>query len=94
MLTTLLERPIINECFQRKYSILVQMCSDELDAVKALFDKQLARFNSSEGPVINKNMPPVSGLLFWSQQLHDRIEFTISKLKMLSTGYDFNYKSN
>ena len=86
MLATLLERPVIHECFHHKYSVLIEMCNDELDVVKVLFDKQLALMTNSRGPIINKNMPPVSGLLCWSQELHDRIELIISKLMMLNTG--------
>lgn len=84
MLGSLLERPIIHNVFQHKYQVLVEMCNTELDVVKTLFDHQLVCMKSRTGPVINKNMPKVSGLLRWSQELHDRMELTIGKLKTLN----------
>ena len=86
MLSTLLERPIVHECFKHKYPILIEMCSKELDAIKVTFDGQMNCIANSHGPVINKNMPPVAGVLMWSQELRNRSELTVGKLKLLHTG--------
>lgn len=83
MLGTLLDRPIIHKIFKQKYQVLVDMCNQELDIVKVVYDQQLANMKTPNGPVVNKNMPKVSGSLHWSQQLHDRIELTIGKLRTL-----------
>lgn len=82
MLGTLLERPTIHKIFQPKYQVLLNMCNAELDIVKTIFDQQLAHKKVGKA-IINKNMPRVSGLLRWSQELHDRIELTIGKLHSL-----------
>lgn len=83
MLGTLLDRPIVCNSFQHKYPVLVEMCNQELDSVKVLFDEQMARIKTPSGPVINKNMPLVAGMLRWSEELYDRIQITVGRLQSL-----------
>ena len=85
MMGTLLFRPIIQEKFKHKYPILTRMIEEDLDAVKKRYDHQMTMVQST-GPVINKNMPQVAGLLRWSQELRERVEFSINKLKALNHG--------
>ena len=86
MLGTLLERPLISRDFQNKYPKLISMYNLELDEAKLIFDRQLLLTQSPEGPVINKNMPYVAGLLKWSKELRDRVDSGMSKLKTINHG--------
>ena len=88
MLGTLLERPLISRDFQHKYPKLISMYNAELDEAKVIFDRQLLSIQSPEGPVINKNMPYIAGLLKWSKELRDRVDNGMSKLKTINHGYD------
>lgn len=42
---------------------------------------------SFPGPILNKNMPTVAGILKWSQELRDRVNTSVDKLKSLDKGY-------
>ena len=86
MMGTLIERPLIANNFKHKYPILLNMCNEELDLIKRMFDKQMALMNTSSGPVVHKNMPRVAGLLRWSQELSERMGLMMSKVKSLNHG--------
>ena len=91
MIGTLLDRPVIHHFFEHNYFALVGMCSDELDDTKVIFDKQLARAKTPLGPILNKNMPPMAGLLQWSQALRERICSFMERMKLLGNGYETFY---
>lgn len=84
MIGFLTRRSTINNKFQHKYPLLLQMCDHELDTVKRLFDKQLALMDTSSGPMVHKNMPHVAGLLHWSHELRKRCQQMIEKLKLVN----------
>ena len=86
MVGSMLDRPAIHSNFQQKYPLLVSMCDQELQAVKALFDKQLALVGTPSGPVVHKNMPPVAGLLRWTHDLKDRIQQMMDHFKTVDHG--------
>lgn len=86
MMGSLLERPVVHNIFQHNYPVLVQNCNKELDNAKVIFDKQLARAKTDQGPILNKNMPLVAGILKWCQEMRDRIESFMEKLKHISSG--------
>ena len=86
MVGTLLDRPMIHQYFQHNYPVLLRTCSQELDDAKVIFDKQLARTKTPEGPILNKNMPPVAGILKWCQELKDRVRSFMERFKYLSNG--------
>lgn len=86
MMGPLLERPIIERDFCKKYPILLSMYSEELDRAKAIYDRQMEAVQSPSGPVINKNMPRVAGLLKWTQELTERIGNSMEKLKNINHG--------
>ena len=58
------------------------MFEKELDLTKVIFDAQNANTAREGTPPVNKNMPPVSGALKWSQELRERISKPMSALKM------------
>ena len=84
MMGSLLDRSIVHKIFQHNYPILVKICSKELDTAKVIFDRQLARCNTDQGPILNKNMPLVAGILKWCQEMKDRSRNFMEKLKFLS----------
>ena len=86
MMGGLMERPVIAQDFKAKYSILLEMYEADLDQVKAQFDRQLSQVASSDGPMVNKNMPQVAGLLQWSQELRERVEGSMQKIQMFDHG--------
>ena len=86
MMGSLIERPLIHQDFQHKYPILLAMFDHELDNAKLIFDQQVTLAQTPSGPVINKNMPYVAGVLKWTQELRDRISQGMEKLQMLNHG--------
>ena len=95
MMGPLLERPIIHEDFKHKYSILLSMYNQELDQAKKIFDEQMKAAESPSGPVINKNMPPVAGVLKWALELRERIGQNMEKLTAINHGYTIQcYKTD
>ena len=84
MMGTLLDRPVIHKYFKHNYPLLLKMCSNELDDAKVIFDEQLARVLTPEGPILNKNMPPVAGILKWCQELTDRIRSFMERFKYIT----------
>ena len=86
MVGTLLDRPAIHANFQHKYPLLVAMCDEELQAVKKLFDAQLALTGTPSGPVVHKNMPPVAGVLRWSNELRERTDQMMEQFKTVNHG--------
>ncbi len=85
MMGSLLDRPVIHKFFQHNYLVLVRMCNSELDDAKIIYDKQRARAKTPKGPILGKNMPPVAGILRWCQQLRERVNSFMERLKMLSS---------
>ena len=73
MMGTMIERPTIHNNFRHNYPLLIAMCDQELDAIKKLFNQQMSLMNTPEGPAVHKNMPPVAGVLRWSQELQERV---------------------
>ena len=86
MMGPLIERPLIQRDFRYKYPLLLSMYNDELDRTKVIYDRQMLAMQSASGPVINKNMPRVAGLLKWSQELQERIGNTMEKLRHINHG--------
>ena len=60
MMVSLIKCPLIHQDFHHKYPIVFDQ---ELDNAKLIFDQQVALAQTPSGPVINKNMPYVAGVL-------------------------------
>ena len=86
MMGSLIERPLIHKDFQHNYSTLIQMLSEELDCTKLIFDQQLALAKTPAGPMLNKNMPRVAGILRWANELRDRVDSGVEKMNTLNHG--------
>lgn len=74
----LLNRPVIQHDFEKKYTALLRMYSDDLDEVAAIY----AKYKSH--PPIHYNMAPVTGAVAWVHELKDRISKSMEKLKSVS----------
>ena len=86
MFGPLLERPVIHRDFQHKYPVLLSMFDDELNAAKQIFDTQKALAESPSGPVVNRNMPHVAGMMRWCRELRERVQRSMSKMKTVNHG--------
>ena len=84
MMGPLIERPLIHRDFQSRYPTLLSMYDQELDQSKTIFNQQVAKAHTPKGPCINKNMPPVAGMLHWTQELRERIAGGMEKLRMIN----------
>lgn len=91
MFGSLLHRPAISKHFAPKYVVLVTMVNEDLDATKRIFDSHqsaMEEFSEENGEhnrlskvsLVDKNMPPVAGLLKWSQELRNRVEGPVAQL--------------
>ena len=83
ILGSLAERKLIKDKFQCKYSIYINMFRKDLDTCKVIFDSMTSR---PEGPILHKNMPPVSGALRWAQDLRERISISMNNIRTLNHG--------
>ena len=86
MMGSLIERPLIHKDFQHNYSTLIQMLNEELDCAKLIYDQQLALAKTPAGPMLNKNMPRVAGILRWAKELQDRVDSGMEKMSTLNHG--------
>lgn len=86
MMGSLIERPLIHKDFQHNYSTLIQMLDEELDCAKLIYDQQLALAKTPAGPMLNKNMPRVAGILRWAKELRDRVDSGMEKMSTLNHG--------
>lgn len=84
ILGSLAERKLIKEKFQCKYVIYINMFRKDLDTCKVIFDSMTSR---PEGPILHKNMPPVSGALRWAQDLRERISISMNNIRTLNHGH-------
>ncbi|KAI8812367.1 dynein heavy chain and region D6 of dynein motor-domain-containing protein [Cladochytrium replicatum] len=74
----LLNRPIIQRDFEKKYFSLLQLFSDDLDEVNSILVKY------KDNPPIHYNMAPVTGAVGWTREMKDRINKSMEKLKTLN----------
>ncbi|KAJ3249578.1 hypothetical protein HDU78_000105 [Chytriomyces hyalinus] len=74
----LLNRPVIQQDFEKKYFSLLKTYSQDLDDANTIFLK------FKDNPPIHYNMPPVTGAVAWTHELKDRIGKSMDKLKTLN----------
>lgn len=77
---TLIERPAIDAVLSLKYGKIITLFNQELDTVKKIYDE-----GQKNGIPIDKNYPPVAGVLGWLYKLKNRI---------LKNGEDFRVLEN
>jgi dynein heavy chain len=86
MFGPLLERSRVHTDFQHKYPILLSMFDGELNAAKQIFDAQRTLSESPSGPIVNRNMPTVAGMMRWCRELRERVQRSMVKMKTVNHG--------
>ena len=81
----LLSRQIIHDELEKKYIVLLDMFKTDLVKVQTLFltGKKLIEENDPSNP-LPVGMPPVSGALYWSRGLEERIKEPMDKLSSVN----------
>ncbi len=79
----LLEREIIKNDFEPKYSEIVSLIEKQMDDTKTLFDSQNIRRETHGVIFVQRNMPDVSGGLKWCNELRERIKRPIDVFNKL-----------
>lgn len=82
----LLNRPIIQDELERKQITLLELFKQDLKITQQLFveGKVLVERVDERSP-ISSNMPPISGALYWSRGLLDRVLEPMERLSQLSS---------
>ena len=83
MMGSLLDRPLIKKDFNGKYSRIVELLDQEIDAIKMIYDEEMKILKEKGHITVHKFMPRVSGSLKWAQELRDRINSSIGSFKHL-----------
>ena len=81
----LLTRPIIQDELEKKHITLLEIYKNDLKIVQSIFleGKALVDRVDERAPIFN-NLPPISGALYWTNGLHERIKEPMEKLSTLS----------
>ncbi|KAJ8713922.1 hypothetical protein PYW08_007542 [Mythimna loreyi] len=71
----LFHRPIIRQELKPKLPRLLNFMHGNLDAVKEIFDEEMAKLGKGpERPMVDLYLPPVAGMLWWIHKLRRRIQ--------------------
>ena len=81
---TLIQRSLIALELSDKMPLLVCMLNTEMDEAKVIYTKQQKRIKDSGKALTDRNMPPVSGQLKFSQELRNKISSSVRSFKELS----------
>ena len=78
--------PLLQADLERKHVDLIKAYGNDLKDVQEIFTsmKEISaegKYLQRDGPPLYVNMPPVSGALFWTRGLVERIEEPMAKLK-------------
>lgn len=69
-----MEREIVKNDFEPKYSEIVSLIEAQIDDTKKIFDIQKKIKDANKPIAIQRNMPEISGGLRWCNELSDRIK--------------------
>ena len=81
---TLVQRKLIANELSDKMPVLVTMLNNEMDEAKTIYNKQVKRVKDTGKALVDRNMPPVSGQLKFSQELKDKASASIKNFKDLN----------
>ncbi|XP_028032579.1 dynein beta chain, ciliary-like isoform X2 [Bombyx mandarina] len=71
----LFHRPIIKKELKPKLTKLLDFMHSNLDAVKEIFDEEMAKMTKGpERPMVDAYLPPIGGMLWWIHKLRRRIQ--------------------
>ena len=80
----LIERKIINRDLTDKIPSLLQMLNSELDAVNDILVGQKKRVFDFGKPLMDRNMPPVSGQINFAEEMRDRTVKCVESFRAVS----------
>lgn len=80
---SVLERPQIRKEFTKKYTHILKMLEDELDACEEIYDEQILLRSQNKYLYPETNCSPVAGFLRWCGQLAGRITEPITNFRNL-----------
>lgn len=81
----LLNRPIIQDELERKQIMLLELYKDDLKVVASIFQEgRILVERVDERAPIGTNMPPVSGALYWTSGLYERVREPMERLAAMS----------
>ena len=80
---SLIKRKLIAQELSDKMPHLIVMLNEEMDVAKAIFLKQQKRVKDTGRPQCDRNMPPISGQLRFSQELRDKIANSVRNFREL-----------
>ncbi len=63
--------------------VIVKLMNKEMDDIKKIFDNQNANLIQNKPLQFHRNLPEVSGILKWSQELRDRVKRPILNFERL-----------
>nr|XP_049704637.1 dynein beta chain, ciliary-like [Helicoverpa armigera] len=79
----LFHRPIIKNELKPKLPRLLDYMHANLDAVKEIFDEEMAKITKGpERPMVDPYLPPVAGMLWWCHKLRRRIQAPMEEFIM------------
>ena len=81
---SLIKRPLIALELSDKMPLLVIKLSTEIDEAKTIFKKQQKRIKNTGHALNDRNMPPVSGQLRFTQEIRDKIRSGMRNFKALN----------
>ena len=80
----LIQRTLISQELNDRMPILVQMLDQEMEEARVIYQKQLQRSQNGKKPIVDRNMPTMTGQLKWSQELRWKMSHPVKKFKELS----------
>ena len=80
---SLIKRKLIAKELADKMPQLIVMLNDEMDMAREIFNRQQKKISEMGKAQIDRNMPPVSGQLKFSQELRDKIAKSVKNFKEL-----------
>lgn len=83
ILGALLDRPLVRNDFNDRYSEIIQMMDEVLNAAKLLYDQQVRSISETGTMLMHKNMPQFAGRLQWARELRERISIPMASFRRI-----------
>ena len=90
---TLIQRSLIAQELSERMPSLVSMLNQEMDEIKVIYDKQMKRISTKGKPLVDRNMPSMSGQLKWATGLINKMTHSIKLFKELNHPICFKEES-
>lgn len=82
----LLNRPIILDELEKKHVVLLDAFKSDLKVCQSIFiEGKVLIDNKNVFSPVPKNMPPISGAIYWARGIHERSKNIMGKISTLSS---------